>query len=29
VCGDLLAAHNVTPEAGPGFRTDSGAEELA
>ncbi len=23
-CGEEIAAHNVTPEAGPGFRTESG-----
>ena len=27
-CGEEITAHNVTPEAGPGFRTESGAEEL-
>jgi ribosomal protein L32 len=28
-CGEQITAHNVTPEAGPGFRTDLAAEELA
>src|SRR3979409_1100930 len=28
-CGEEITAHNVTPEAGPGFRTELGADELA
>jgi hypothetical protein len=28
-CDEEITAHNVTPEAGPGFRTDLGDEELA
>jgi hypothetical protein len=28
-CGEEITAQNVTPEAGPGFRTELGAEEIA
>ena len=28
-CGEQITAHNVTPEAGPGFRAEVAAEELA
>jgi ribosomal protein L32 len=28
-CGEQITAHNVTLEAGPGFRTEVAAEELA
>jgi hypothetical protein len=28
-CGEEITAHNVTPEAGPGYLTDLSADELA
>ena len=28
-CGEEITAHNVTPEAGPGFRTKLSDQELA